>query len=142
HRIFSERLDSAGASLRRNWLYDHKKFEVVEFFELLSNSSLEFTAILMEGNIINDAGAMAMASYIAKTKVLQVLEFPFCLVTEKGMRLILNSLKCNTSILQINLRDNEVTPAIGLEILDIVKHHNHTIRQMVLKSLYSLTTDS
>src|SRR5436190_1976155 len=49
-RIFPERLDSAGASLKADWL---GKFEVAEFFELLSNSSLEFTSILMGGNIIN-----------------------------------------------------------------------------------------
>lgn len=143
---FFKRLDSAGYTFKteRRGLTQNQKsnrFEVEEFFNLARESGYKFTAILMSGGYIEDQGAMAMASYIAETENLQVLDFHFSRVTENGMRLIINALKINKSIMLINLRSNTVTPAIGEELLDLVINHNHTIRQMCLVQRTSFPAD-
>ena len=108
------------------------RHEVVEFCKALIESNLKVTSILISGSNINDDGAKALAEYIHKTDDLMVLDIHYSYISEAGMENIIEALKANKSIMHLNVRSNEINPAIGDKILDLVTHHNSTIRQIVI----------
>ena len=71
-------------------------------------------------NEIADEAAVAIASAIKNNPSLQHLLLNNCNIQELGIKKIANALRCISSLLSLDISNNQITAKIELEIADAV----------------------
>jgi hypothetical protein len=106
------------------------RHEVVELVAILQRHDVKLTSLLINGGYIDDKGVRALADYIQTSKSLKVLDIHYSHVSALGMQCIIDVLKVNTSLIQINIRSNTLTPVLFQNLMELFQQNHSSILQI------------
>jgi hypothetical protein len=117
------------------------RHEVVELVNILQRHSIRLTSLLLNGGYIDDAGVEALANFIKTSTTLKVLDIHYSRVSEKGMQYLIDALKVNTSLIQLNVRSNALTPILFQNMMELFDKYNFSVRQLCIVQRTSFPAD-
>lgn len=118
-------------------------YEVVELCLRIREDRLHrIGALCLAGSFIDDEGAAALAELLKYTSDLRVLDLYGSRISERGCELIIDALKENISLEELNLRRNGLTFKNLEDLLGILNAQNGTLRRVALVNVVNSQLDS
>ncbi len=113
-------------------------YQVVDLVDILQRHSVRLTSLLINGGYLDDAGVNALADYIKTSTTLKVLDIHYSHVSEQGMQYLIDALKVNTSIIQLNVRSNGLTLILFQNLMELFDKYNFSVRAICIVQRVSL----